>query len=189
MDRAPVLDLVVEERDSGGANGQSFAVQFVPSASAMLDQISVGVTIFREPTVNALTITLHEESVSGGPGAALESFLVIGAMGTGADPMRVSAFSLLHPSLVAGAPYWISAAVTQPLTDSAAWGTGLGSGAGLQAFRPFGATSWTVGSSGPDRVAFQVQGIVVPEPSSIVLLGSCLLIAFAARKRRNRQAF
>jgi hypothetical protein len=129
---------------------------------------------------NELDIWLMTD-LGGKPGAIIESFNFSNAMGYFGDynPPLV-ANSLLHPLLSANTQYWLIASTPGP-DEWAGWNFNSENVTGPHAWRTdLGA--WNVYYD--PMAAFSITGTPVPEPTTMILLGSGLIgLAGYGRKK------
>jgi hypothetical protein len=154
--------------------------QFVPSQTVTLDSIEAALTYDRGP--NAMELWLMSDD-AGVPGSILESFSF-----TNLPPFDSTSTALAvgtsasHPLLMAGTQYWVIAS-----TDGDTRGDfNLNSTGDTGDVVRMDGGSWILFNA--QAAAFRVSGTEaapVPEPVSIVLLGSGLVVSTArALKRR-----
>jgi hypothetical protein len=126
-------------------------------------------------TTTTVDFTLASDA-GGAPGSALETIDVTLSNGTAV----YTGDSILDPTLIAGASYWLEAAISpSDLGTDASWNASAGIFSGLAlgptADRdpPF-PTNWSVSTG--TQAAFEIDGTAVPEPRYgwIVIFG-CLL--------------
>jgi hypothetical protein len=143
-----------------------------------LDTIELAVGLISG--TNEIDVLLVSDA-SGEPGAPIESFNLVGAMGADglANPLLV-ANSVLRPILSPGTDYWVVASV--PSDTTALWKFPSPTVMGPHAYR-VGAGSWNVIPT-TDRAAFRVSGSPIPTPGAI-LLGSigAGLVGWLRRRR------
>jgi hypothetical protein len=156
---------------------------FTAGATAALGTIEVAAGIVRG--TNLLTISLDADS-GGAPGAVIESFTLNNAMpafGTVSSGSLVTATSVLHPLLTAGTQYWVVLNTPNDGTTWAAWNLNTIGDSG-----PFFQTdNGSPPFPGPNtRGAMRITGQAVPEPSSMALAGTALLMIGCCLRRRIR---
>jgi len=140
-------------------------------------------------TITAWTVGFYADS-SGQPGALISSFAISGNGGetflqndTLGDPVYSYNSGLLSFAASAGTPYWLS--VVPDLAFPPQWGwttSSTGDGVAWQTY--FG-----VGSQIPSDLAYSLyrtQTTTVPEPGSLMLLGSGILGVAGMLRRRLR---
>jgi len=160
------------------------ASAFTVGASVNLSTIEVAAGYL---SGNQLTINLDADS-GGTPGSVIESFTINGAMpfiGSVSSGDLVMATSVLHPLLTAGSQYWVVLSVPNDRTSEAAWNFNSTSDTG-----PFYGTNdgATVLHSTETRGAMRVTGQSTPEPSSIVMASTSVLLMLGCFLRRRSTA-
>ena len=165
---------------SPGAYHYDWAMAFTAPGDYTLDAIRLAVGL-----VSGTPADLNVAFAANGgglPGTILEAW-TLGSIGPINGPLTTAA-SVLHPLLAAGATYWVLA--DAPVTSSAIfqWNASL-SAWGFHAMR-YNEGSWTNSSETPFG-AFDVQGTpAVPEPATLVLLGSGAAALAWQRRRSSR---
>jgi len=153
---------------------------FVPVANAFLGSIRIALSYFTLPLAGVIVSVTRDAGDQ--PGAVLEAFVVpandLGTLGSNNPPIFVN--SLLHPLLIAGTRYWITASA--PFIDSIAWNLNTVGDTADHALSIDGGATW-FSPSGLTPGAFEVDP--VPEPISIWLMASGALLLFTGRQMRQ----
>jgi PEP-CTERM motif-containing protein len=163
------------------ADIQEIGYLIVPSVTGRLDSLTVAIA--HDPALPAAHATFSvRESIGGVPGNVLDSFAfhADGIFGSSYSPS--TAFSTMHPTLLARSSYWITATTTG---EQGLWNQ---SNQGVQA--PFAIRSpgadWTVYPL-RDAPAFRLTAQApVPEPSTILLCGAGLTAVMIRSRRRSK---
>lgn len=165
----------------GGANGQAIANRFVPSASGILYSLELGLRTVGAP--QGVEVQLLLDNGSGLPGALLfdATTTVSTAFGGSDATTMISVMPSGAISLSPSQTYWL--AVIPTSANTMVWNDSLatmGSGANKRTSQ-----SWNMTSPDPHlQEAFRVLA-VVPEPSSVTMLGLALAGLFIDRFRKR----
>jgi hypothetical protein len=135
---------------------------------------------------NPLTVALTSDK-SGAPGAVIESFtlnastLTTFGSSAGNTGALITLNSKLDPLLVSGSTYWLE--VTSDRNNMVVWYfNNSGDSRSSQALSLDGGVTW---AGGLTPSAFQINGTLVPEPSSIgLVLGAGLLLSIFRKRRK-----
>jgi len=179
-----------------GLDGSGFnyaqGATFTPGQTDTLTSIVLALSCAACPAAGSLTLTLTE-NVAGHPGAALESFSILGSSlgNLGNNNPLITVSSLLQPSLSAGTPYWVT--VSGLPTSALAWNWNNTGDASAEAISVDGGASW-FSPSGLTPGAYAINGIpaAIPEPRTLWLVTTAVLglgiAQFQLRKRNSKGA-
>jgi hypothetical protein len=160
-----------------GGGGQEIAASFSPGFDATLD--SIRLAQFFVFGTNDFTVYLAADG-GGEPGTAIESFFGVPFTEGGILTLP----SALNPFLNAGSTYWL--VVTAP-DLLASWGAWNYNDQGLSGFSYRAGGDWTASTVG-ETPAFEVNGTAaVPEPATLLLLGTGLGAVAARRRLKSRR--
>ena len=152
---------------------------FTPSQTVTFSSAQLAMLLVAEP--NHFQVLLMTSS-GGLPGNIIETITV--TMPTSAG--IVTANSALHPVLTSGTQYWLAVFAPEPNTFGI-WHLALNDFSTPQALAFNSPTGpWVVNNV--TRSAFQINGEPIPEPSTMLLLGTGLAaLGTAVRKRRQNK--
>ena len=159
--------------------GVIFAHAFTPSQTVTFSSAQLPMNLVIGP--NHFQVLLMTSS-GGLPGTIIETITLTDAVPM-FPPQIVVANSALHPVLTSGTQYWLVAFAPDPNTFGI-WNLSLNDFSTPQA-RGFTSPTgpWVVANNVP-RSAFQINGEPVPEPGTMLLLGTGLaMLGTAIRKR------
>jgi hypothetical protein len=164
-------------------NTYAEASTFTSANPFVFDSLLIALSCTACPAADPFTVALSSDK-SDQPGAAIESFAVLGASlgALGARNAPLVFNSLLHPMLSAGTRYWIT--VIADAHDSVAWNLNSTGDAADQAVSVDGGATW-FSPSGNTPGAFEVLS-AVPEPGTVALAGAGLAWLLVRRRHRGR---
>jgi len=180
--------------DFGSANPVGFdfftgdrdaqADSFLPLADAILTRLAIGLTAFAGTNTAPVTVALAANA-GNLPGFVIESWTIPvgGLSGFGAPSLPLFLTSILHPTLSFGTRYWVTA--SGGVADPIAWNLTLLNDANPTATSVDGGVVWNRLGLSPGAV--QLEGSIVPEPASLVLVatGLAVIAGFVRRRRFN----
>lgn len=147
--------------------------QFVSAQTAEISLIRIAIALVTG--TNQFTLDLYSDN-NDTLGGLIDSWTVVGEMGSFGSNNPVIDIAVSGPTLVTGTKYWLVASV---LDDTwAAWNQNSTGATGNRYWDNNGNVTYSVGTNG----AFAVE--VVPEPATMLAL-SAGLAALAARRRRK----
>ena len=158
------------------------AQAFTPSQTVTFSSAQLPMNLVTGP--NHFQVLLMTSS-GGLPGTIIETITLTDAVPM-FPPQIVVANSALHPVLTAGTQYWLAVFAPEPNTFGI-WNFSLNDFSTPQALAFTSPTGpWVVNNV--TRSAFQINGEPIPEPSTLLLLGTGLAtLGTAVRKRRQHK--
>ena len=172
----------------GSAQVQVDAFPFIPSETVTLTNANLG--LYQLSSANTPLTVYIESSVSGHPGAILDTLTQVGTFNGNAAVVNYTCSTC--SVLVAGTPYFIVGQQTDP-TQLTAWSySPTTSGNWFYDSTDSATGPWTAATTGHQFSAFDVNGTPttppVPEPGTLSLLGTGAAGLMTALWRRRRMA-
>ena len=167
-----------------GEPNQDRAFAFQAPFGAHLSTVEVVIAFPVDSLINNLDLTLFADA-GGLPGEALETFHLVGAPTTpyGVHVAPTTFASISHPLLTAGSWFWLGASTSG--FSTAVWEDGLVPG--ITAFRNFDGP-WEGRSPVIDSGAFELTAAPIPEPATLLLVGTGLIAGSHVRYRRRKRS-
>lgn len=173
--------------DGGAVANQVIANAFTPSQTVTLAdaQLALGTIL------GLSSMSLYLESNAGGlPGTVVATLTQQGALAGFPPGSLVDYTCTACPMLQAGTEYWLVAEEPDPDTVVAwAWNDIGDTSTGDFVYNDAGSISglWQVDLGDP-RGAFEVQGTATPEPATLFLLGTALIVVGLIRVQEKSRA-
>lgn len=163
--------------------GAIAALAFTPSGTFTFSSAQLAMNLVTGP--NHFQVLLMTSS-GGFPGNIIETITLTDAVPM-FPPQIVVANSALHPVLTGGTQYWLVAFAPEPSTFGI-WNLSFNDFSSPQARGFVSPTGPWIAANTLIKPAFQINGEPVPEPSTMLLLGTGLAaLGTAVRKRRQNK--
>jgi hypothetical protein len=158
------------------------AMSFTPTFNATLTSIELPLGL-GSGTDQILVELLSDNT--GKPGSLIESFSLSPKVGFPFPGTLMTGTSVLHPTLLAGTPYWL-AALPGGSSTSGGWLLSSPLQKDSPAFSSDNGTTWTLKEFGNTNIAaFEVDGTPLPEPGALAFC-CCIPPALLAIRRACR---
>jgi hypothetical protein len=174
-----------------GVNGSNYNNQVIGQPFTLGAGATVGDAVLAlgnlEGSDNPVNVYIESDSVSGLPGVIISQLSQVGTILPWSNGSRggLVTFTCSVDCTLGAGSYWLVALETDSASFQA-WDWAFGDPSGPQAYNFVGSpTGPWIGPDSSTEAAFQIDGSTIPEPGSLILLGSGLL-GFAGVVRRRR---